>query len=36
MRNENLTDAESTIRGADMAKEIVEYTRYQLLTRRLC
>lgn len=30
---ENLTDAESTIRDADMAKEITAYTKYQILTQ---
>lgn len=31
--NENLQASESTIRDADMAKEMVDYTRYRMLTR---
>ena len=31
--NENVQASESTIRDADMAKEMVEYTRYNLLSR---
>ena len=31
--NENVIAAESTIRDADMAKEMVEYTKYNLLTQ---
>ena len=29
--NENLTDAESTIRDTDMASEMLNYTKYNIL-----